>query len=74
MKNHLDARTRTYLEKSGRCSVGVQLTHPGDEHGPTDPAQEAHHVAVDPVLLRPQLDASQGQPEVAHIRHLRHIQ
>ena len=71
---HLDARTINNLEKSGWGSIGIQLTHPGDQHGPTDPSQEPHHVAVDPVLLRPQLDTSQGQPEVAHIWHLRNIQ
>ena len=67
-------RKRNNLEKSGGSSIGIQLTHPGDEHCPTDPSQEAHHVAVDSVLLRPQLDTSQGQSEVANIWHLINIQ
>ena len=35
-----------------------------------DTAEEAQHVAVDPVPLGPQLYGPQGEPEVLHIRHL----
>ena len=61
---------RTYLKKGWGCSIGIQLAHPGYQHGPADPSEETHHVAVDPVLLRPELDTSQGQSEVADIWHL----
>lgn len=57
------------LDEGGGDGVGVELANSGHEHGPGHATQEAQGVAVDALLLGPDLDGPEGEAEVVDAGH-----
>ena len=51
---------KEFLHQDRGVGVGVELAHPGDQHGPRHASQIAQNVGVNPMTLGPQFDSSQS--------------